>query len=833
MNYRNEFELQKVVKALNDGNVDYMIFGNYAMKTYDSAKKVDALYVWVNPEKENLIKLDKALIEANILHGQINADKIVASSIENPVKAESISFAINTKTGLKTVFTNTPYGLKTSDFKAYYDKVETVTSPAFQSLDNDKIVLNGKLKHKQLNAEGLSKNARIAVKYGQYSQNDQILLQDTLEKQGFGNQLNLDKTPFADYNKAIDKLDFESVLENYGFSERADKTSKQWRVWQNEDAKLAVLNGQKGGVSVKFGFDLTGALSSRRSNSYRGELFDVVQLIDFMEGGNLRAKNEKVNSLMGDTNFLFKSENHRVTKPMRTIKLDDLNDKVVARLREVNLIEEHTLKPLDKTAIKILENRDVSEKIIKESIFHNQIIAGTRAFKDNPNSKKDYVTFPISNQNRQIISILQRRTGFKPDKENPTILKPINEKWFSDATRTGGLWKSNLYFESQKDIRNEKGEIIIPQGTLVNVSRNTGNNQDVQMVGKSEILSVSKEQLPNLKLVEANQIHIFEDALDAISYHQLVPTNDVKRLYLATSGQPTNPQSEHIKNILSYNLQAQLVINPDNDPPGYRFGINHLNIKHPRFDERYDVNVNVKAQIPLDVTAVKDTKDLEKSLPEDKRNLSKKYTNRLELEINAPFGEGHPYRNQKEAEKAINHKIEKLMKTINGEIDRKDLAEEKTELNNDIIGKIERSQVLLNLEGNGVVSKIDLSLPNDKEFLRKTINGVKDLINDQQMQPIYRVDALKYEKDFNELLANRKGRPVEHSDYSKKPKPIEKLDVSKVMIQMEASRIQFEKQQKEMATKMEKAGVGSFIKPVVKEKQETVTKPKVQQQQML
>ena len=101
------------------------------------------------------------------------------------------------------------------------------------------------------------------------------------------------------------------------------------------------------------------------------------------------------------------------------------------------------------------------------------------------------------------------------------------------------------------------------------------------------------------------------------------------------------------------------------------------------------------------------------------------------------------------------------------------------------------------------------------------------------MQPIYRVDALKYEKDFNELLTNRKGRPLEHLDYSKKPKPIEKLDVSKVMIQMEASRIQFEKQQKELATKMEKAGVGSFVKPLVKEKQETVTKPKVQQQQML
>lgn len=829
MNYRSEYELQKVINALNQGEVEYMVFGNYAMKSYDAAKKVDALYVWVNPEKENLLKLDKALTDNEILHGRIEVDKIVEKSKKEPKRAESISFAINPDTGLKTVFTNTPYGLETTDFRKYYEKADTPAFTAFQNIGDKvkpNIVLNGTLKHKQLDADGLYANARIAVKYGQYSQNDQLLLQKSIEKKT-NTPLNntLDKIAFSNYKKATSVLDMESVLEEYGFNERADKTTKKWRVWEKDEIKIAVLNGIREGDNMKFGIDLSEALTSRQSNNYRGKVFDVVQLVDYLESGNLREKNSKLNQLMGDTTFINRSERQKEDRVMPVVKVEDLNDKVVANLRESHLKNEHEIKPISEKATLILKDRFIDEKTIHDSIFNNQLLSGTRSMKNNPDVKLEYVTFPISNESGQMVALLQRRKGNVKDETNPTVLKPVNEKLFSNGTRTAALWKSNLFYEVKDDIVNKDGVVIFPKDTVINVSKNPSGFMEGQQIGTNKIHTIPIEQKDKLKYVQANQIHLFEDALDAISYHQLVPSNEVRRMYLATSGHPSVKQAEHIKNVLGYNPTAQLVINTDNDPAGYRFGINHLNIKHPSMDLRYNVDVNITQQAPLDVSAMDEAKALEQST--DKRNLSKLYTNRLALSINAPFGEGHPYKNQKEAQKVIDDKINSLMKTVNGEIGSKEMAIEKTDLRQNKIGKIERNETLLNEDGNGIVVKVDVSLPNEKNFLRKAILGIKDLINSQQKQDMYRVDALKYEKDFNDLLTVRNGKPLEVSEYSKKPLPIQKLDVSQTIINERIERDRQFLEKEKQKTLSEKAGISGFKEAISTPKKRETEQVKV------
>lgn len=777
-NYREEYELQRIIATLNKGNVEYLAFGSYAMRKYDPIKTVDSLYIWVNPTEENLQKLSSSLKEAQILHPKINSNAIVEDVSADPKRSKSIAFAINPQTGKKTLFVTAPFGLSATDFKEAYQKADTILSTAFKKESNDKIIkLDGSVKHTQLSKEFLYKSALVGMKYGMYSKEDQLLL-------GMGQKVaQEEKLPYADYSKAIDVLDMESVLMHYGFEERKSKSSQKWRVYQQDDIKVCVLAGQKAGGNAKFGIDLNGALQIKRGNSYKGKVFDVVGLIDYLEGGDIRSKNQKIADLMGDQGFIETSYKQKYTNPMRVVAIEDLNDKSIASLRENSLIEDYKLRPLDSFNFKQMELRALSESTTQNSIFHNKIFSGD---KDHVNketgevySTKQYTTFPFLNQHNQIISMSLKRYSFKKE-ENSSELKRVSEKWFSEGTRTGGLWKSNYFYEAKEHLKDTNGDVKVQAGEIVNVSQNLERKYEIVKNNSTIVLGEKEQQ--KLKYIEANQILIFEDSVDAMSHYQVNPPDKgIKRVYLASMGQPHAVQNEHIEQVISYNPSAQIQINPDNEPVGYRFGINYLNLKHPSIDTRYRIDVNVKQQASADLLATKQLA-LEQGIKQDLRSYSKSYHNKMELSINIPFGVGEPFKNQVEASAFVKERTDKLLGLINQE---KTVSESQrlSELADDKIARFERRETLLNEKGNGIVYQVDIAIPNTKEFLRRTLLETAQMINEHQRQPIFKVNALKFEKDFNELLENRKGKQLDNPKYREVDPPITKIDVTKSILE--------------------------------------------------
>jgi hypothetical protein len=100
----NEDFYQEFLSTLNSNNVEYLIFGGFAVNLYGFSRVTEDLDVWVNPEPINLERFGNAVIKLRFPQEESFKNFVSGTSLMLRLSDESFRVDILTKINIRKTF---------------------------------------------------------------------------------------------------------------------------------------------------------------------------------------------------------------------------------------------------------------------------------------------------------------------------------------------------------------------------------------------------------------------------------------------------------------------------------------------------------------------------------------------------------------------------------------------------------------------------------------------------------------------------------------------------------------------------------------------------------
>lgn len=830
-NYAHSEQLN-LLHFFNEHQVKYLIFGDFAINTFEKGRPITHIKLWIDSTPKNIERLNQALKEAN--PNRLYTKLPTSIPLRN-VSKRILSVGVpNFKVELYPCIA----GFKADDFLNTYQQRITGKATAWGEQSPSQIISLPQLNIHQLYASILqstsSRKLWDSTALEKVAERNKLDIRNIYQIQN-GLPPKITKIAHAeppskrDFDWLRKELDIEIVLQHYGYDLDAEKTSKNgvWRIYKTgikgDKQRLAVCN-----IAGKYrykGFcdlnDLGKPYKDAQGNWKRSEGFkgDSIQFIHRMENENWKSTFAVVDQILGDTQY-----QHKVAKlaPLREVSESYfLKD---TTLREADLKETYT--PILLKDNRYLLNRAINIPTLSHPAFVSKILnvglkqlayelieplvlnntkgknvvlsKGTLLFtkeqlQSNDQEDRFFFTKLDGQINRFALNevfidkylnrlkskdLVFQNTAFPlfAIDGNLASLDIRNDKFkqFPSVERREALWLSNAHFRLTTQYQH------VPINTLGTLYRNLSNNEIyfcyLDQANLSTQLSIPTNKVAELfEPISANRLILCESPIDALSFAQLNPeTADECRLYIATCGTPAKHQMEHIQHILNRNPLAEVVIAQDGDNAGIRFAINYLGLKHP--SELQDFNLTpyiTYSAPPIGIQSVQQLIGSSNQKIENYGHLPTEDDNFIKGQNHLRLELSHKL--QGSTLQSLEHQHEKYINDLTASLNKFVTKE-----GNEFKAKASQLSHLQTPGKDKLCTQVVISFPNDTNMLIRALNRLSDSINQKQSHPLFLISRpSRTQKDFNEILQQRNGEKLPDSSLLKlSPRPHANLNLS-------------------------------------------------------
>ena len=813
------FEQLNLLQHLNENQVRYLVFGDFAINTFEKGRPNNHIKVWIDSSPKNIDRLNAALKTANPNRLYTKLPTII------PNKNESKRILSVGATNFKLELYPSIAGFIADDFSKVYQNcihgkaipwiAHSTNQPfTFTQLNINDLyssILQSTSSRKLWDATALEKVAERYKLDLRSKYQTQIGLPVTTKS--FNRQQPSDKRDFDWLRK---ELDIEVVLQHYGYRLDAQKTSRNgvWRIYKTgikgDKQRLAVCN-----IAGKYrykGFcdlnDLGKPYKDDKGNWKRSEGFkgDAVQFIHRMENGSWKNVFSVVDLILGDSQYQQKIAQ---LPPLKEVSESYfLKD---TALREADLME--TYSPTLLKDNRYLSNRAIDTPTITHPSFVGKILniglkqtayelnettffkntqgeaialnTGSILYtKEQPPSQENRFFFSringqmhsftlsqalVSNYLNRLTSkdLIFQNTAFPLFALDGNLasldIRNAKFKQFPAVERREALWLSNSHFRLKESHQN------IPADTCGTLYRNLTNNEIrfcfFNHNNQSTQVSIESNKVPELfEPIQSNRLVLCESPVDALSFAQLNPEiPEEHRLYIATCGTPAKYQMEHIQHLLNRNPSAEVVIAQDGDNAGIRFAINYLGLKHPKQNDGFSLTPYIAYSAPpISIQSAQQlmgaSENLKGSTEKEEvhsRDNFMKGQNHLKLEITNLLDGQSPNALKQQNETYISDLTNRLNKFV-------------TKEGNEFKARASELSHFQTHDRGKLFTQAVISFPNDTNMLIRAINMLSETINQKQTHPLFRIcRPSRSQKDFNEVLQQRKGEKLPESSLLK------------------------------------------------------------------
>jgi hypothetical protein len=826
-NYAHPEQLS-LLNHFNEHQVKYLVFGDFAINTFEKGRPNTHIKLWIDATPKNIERLNEALKKAN--PNRLYTRLPTAIPHRNESKRILSVGVPNFKVELYPCIA----GFKPEDFLSIYQQringkvVAWGAKSPFQIISLPQLninhlyasILKSTSSRKLWDATALEK---VAEKYSIDLRNN-YQIQSGLPAQSSLTKFQTGTTPNKrDFDWMRKELDIEVVLQHYGYRLDTQKTSLNgvWRIYKTgikgDKQRLAVCN-----IAGKYrykGFcdlnDLGKPYKDEKGNWKRSEGFkgDSIQFIHRMENENWKSTFAVVDQILGDSQY-----QHKVAKlpPLKEVPESYfLKD---TALREADLKETYTPTLLKDN--RYLLNRAINIPTLSHPAFVSKVLSvGLKQLAyelieplllNNTKGKSIQLTEGTllftkeqlqtdGHGNRLFFARLNGQINSFPFKEEVVnnLLKrlPVKDlvfqntafplfaidgnlasldirndkfKQFPGVERREALWLSNAHFKLITAYQN------IPANACGTLHRNLNTNEICfcyfnQANLPTQISIESNKVAEFFEPLTANRLVLCESPVDALSFAQLNPEMpEERRLYVATCGTPAKYQMEHIQHLLNKNPLAEVIIAQDGDNAGIRFAINYLGLKHPNDQNLFNLTPYITYSAPpIGIQSVQDLMGGPKNGGENNELTGEdnflKGQNHLRLEISNTLQDVTPHTLQQQHEKFINDLTANLNKFV-------------TKEGNEFKARATQLSHLHTPNKDKLSTHVVISFPNDTNMLIRALNRLSESINQKQSRPLFLISRpSRSQKDFNEILQQRKGEKLPESSLLKLP-PLPKSD---------------------------------------------------------
>lgn len=812
------FEQLNLLQHLNENQVRYLVFGDFAINTFEKGRPNTHIKIWIDSSLKNIDRLNAALKTANPNRLYTKLPSTI------PNRNESKRILSVGGTNFKLELYPSIAGFVADDFsKVYQNRIHGKAMPwiahstnqpfTFTQLNINDLyssILQSTSSRKLWDATALEK---VAERYKLDLRSNYQLQTGLPVTQSFTKQYPSGKRDFDWMRK---ELDIEVVLQHYGYRLDSSKTSRNgvWRIYKTgikgDKQRLAVCN-----IAGKYrykGFcdlnDLGKPYKDDQGNWKRSEGFkgDAVQFIHRMENGSWKNAFSVIDQILGDNQYQQKVAQ---LPPLREVSESYfLKD---TALREADLME--TYSPTLLKDNRYLTNRAIDIPTITHPSFVGKILniglkqtayelnettffkntkgediplnTGTLLYtKEQPQSQENRFFFSRLNGQTHSFTLSQALVNnylnrlpsknlifqntafplFALDGNLASLdIRNAKFKQFPAVERREALWLSNSHFRLKESYQN------IPADTSGTLYRNLTNNE-IQFCyfnpnNLPNHISIKPNKVPELfEPVQANRLVLCESPVDALSFAQLNPEMpDERRLYIATCGTPAKYQMEHIQHLLNRNPSAEVVIAQDGDNAGIRFAINYLGLKHPKGNNRLSLTpyiaysappISIQSAQQL-IGASENLKGLTENEEANFRDNFMKGQNHLKLEITNFLDGQSPNTLKQQNETYISDLTNRLNKFV-------------TKEGNEFKARASELSHFQTPDNEKIFTQAVISFPNDANMLIRALNMLSETINQKQTYPLFIIcRPSRTQKDFNEVLQQRKGEKLPESSLLK------------------------------------------------------------------
>jgi hypothetical protein len=711
----------EIFNRLHDKQVRYLAFGSFAINAYEQARTGGTIKLWVEPSQENIARLNEALRES----GQTGVNPEFDPERKRPLETLR---GVHSRDTIGMDFYPAVNGFSGQDFGTLFERKQGVRASEITREAADQAIsiqhmslpdlyhntghTRGKAREYNLDILYKAGNA-FKIKTPPLPEPSSFLKKGDL-KQGEDTSKSKHMTQKApertfvrrDFEQIRRDLDMEVVLQHYGYQlSSKTKPKDAWRVYKSgmegDSQRFAVMTNPKSGYK---GF------VELNNTSLRGDVFEFIKYKE----GDFKSAFRVVDQMLGNPEFEQKA---RQLPPLKVVAPRQyLNDE---KLRQSDLIGEYGISFLSKLPSNYLtEKRGLDPSTVQAPEFCHQILQTTRAGHTN-------IAFPLTSEKGNILTLDIRNENFKS---------------FPSGSKGDALWKSNEHARLVQEGEYRVGDRLLKfeMGTEGTVSRSNGSLTFHTRHPQVGLVSFPLER-KQLEMIPTNRIVVSESPIDSLSYHQLSPPQAGEyRRYVSAAGNPSREQWQHMERFVRSNPQAQFVIGMDGNPPGNRFAINLLGIKHPQRNDRFAIIPHVVYNNPTPVPG------------ERGGNVTKEVgQNVLTLEIKYPIAREASYEKAKsENEQVIENLLSKMNRFQPG-----DKKATQSMLENLIEPA---SQTLRTIS--------EIRFPNRGRLLEAALDHLTGEVARRDGQPLTAViRPTATQNDFNDVLRNRSGKPLPDS----------------------------------------------------------------------
>ncbi len=593
-----------ILEHLDKESVRYMAVGDFAMLAIDPARMLQQAQLWVEPARQNLQRLNRALKN---MFGPRTTRQVNTTAEPDDIKA-SRQFSVGVGPFRVGIYFGVS-GFKAGNFSEVYERsqAERVTVPGQN--DSDLIVRrmsNTDLSHQMrtesvghaewnlktiqnADKQGFSSNQTAETHKGQnvpYAppvdekpKTDEFkrskVSADSEPLDHKGQNVLYDPKPIIEPLPVLrnldlmrQKVDVEAVLSHYGFKpEATPKANDPWRIYERDgDGKpQRIVVGMLKESGQKHFYEVG-------NRSFQG---DILDLVAGFEKPLVRANETLQQRVFGVTDkLLTQPPSQELRQPLPELK--PLSSAyffgTAATVREKAILSHYDIVPL--TTTEGLEKLSLSKATVYAPEFDGRIKNISNGDRSASISPQATIAFPLYDKTGKIVDIAT--PGLKVPER---YVRQQNSGDTADE-----LWQSNQFYQTRTDIP-VMGNQPIPAGTVGIIHRNDAqqltfhNRQDNQ---DRRVLLPLQEAKALLTEQSATRLVIGQSPVDVLAVKQLNPeVLEERRLYVATAGVPTTEQIARIGQLLSRNPQAQLVLTTNQDAESHRTVINYLGLTHP------------------------------------------------------------------------------------------------------------------------------------------------------------------------------------------------------------------------------------------------------------